>query len=152
MEASLQGCGRAGGLELQFYTDEPGVEPVGPWAETAALGSRSAEISRDIWRDLGLTGMTRGHRPSAPGWRRSAQLSRQVPSLRFPVPLQPRRGRCGRSWQLRPPGREEAPATGAGGRTHQEAPAPGGGASDRACALGRPCRCPGFAPGRLGLA
>lgn len=61
LEASLQGCGPAGGLELQFYTDEPGVEPVGPWAETAALGSRSAEISRDIWRDLGLTGMTRGH-------------------------------------------------------------------------------------------
>lgn len=47
--------------ELQFYTEEPRVEPVGPWAETAALGSRSAEISRDIWRDLGLTGMTCGH-------------------------------------------------------------------------------------------
>lgn len=42
-----------------FYTDDPGVEPVDPWTEAAALGSKNAEISRDIWRDLGLTGMAR---------------------------------------------------------------------------------------------
>lgn len=42
------------------------------------------------------TGPSGTHRPPAPGWRRSARLSRQVPSLRFPVPLQPRRGGCGR--------------------------------------------------------
>ena len=32
-----------------------------PWTEATALGSRNAEISRDIWRDLGLTGMMCWH-------------------------------------------------------------------------------------------